>query len=61
MLDRHGQLRHHGGITDAAGLYVLSRPVTRRRSSGLIADISADAADLTDHLTAHLANQPHAA
>jgi putative flavoprotein involved in K+ transport len=61
MLDGHGHLRHHGGITDVPGLYVLGLPVTRRRSSGLIAGISADAADLSDHLTAHLANQPNAA
>ena len=43
------------------GLYVLGLPVTRRRSSGLIAGIGADANELTDHLAAHVADKRNAA
>jgi hypothetical protein len=43
------------------GLYVLGLPVTRRRSSGLIAGIGTDASELTQHLVAHLADRRNAA
>jgi putative flavoprotein involved in K+ transport len=61
LLDRHGRLRHHGGVTEIPGLYVLGLPVTRRRSSGLIAGIVADAGELTEHLVEHLAEARNAA
>jgi putative flavoprotein involved in K+ transport len=61
LLDRHGRLRHHGGVTEVPGLYVLGLPVTRRRSSGLIAGIGADAVELTDRLVEHLADKRNAA
>jgi putative flavoprotein involved in K+ transport len=61
LLDRHGRLRHHEGATEIPGLYVLGLPVTRRRSSGLIAGIGADASELTDHLVEHLADKRDAA
>jgi putative flavoprotein involved in K+ transport len=61
LLDRHGRLRHHGGVTEMAGLYVLGLPVTRRRSSGLIAGIVADARELTEHLVEHLTEARNAA
>ena len=61
LLDRHGRVRHHGGVTEMPGLYVLGLPVTRRRSSGLIAGIGADASELADHLVEHLADRRNAA
>jgi putative flavoprotein involved in K+ transport len=61
LLDRHGRLRHHGGVTEVPGLYVLGLPVTRRRSSGLIAGIGADAGELTDRLVAYVADKRNAA
>jgi putative flavoprotein involved in K+ transport len=61
LLDRHGRLHHHGGVTEMPGLYVLGLPVTRRRSSGLISGIGADARELTEHLLEHLAEARNAA
>jgi hypothetical protein len=44
-----------------AGLYLLGLPVTRRRSSGLIAGIVTDARELTEHLVEHLTEARNAA
>jgi putative flavoprotein involved in K+ transport len=54
LLDRRGMLSHQGGIASVPGLYVIGRPVLRRRSSGLIAGIGSDAVELTDHLRCRL-------
>jgi putative flavoprotein involved in K+ transport len=61
LLDRRSLLAHHGGVADVPGLYVIGRPVTRRRSSGLIAGIASDAVELTEHLRGHLDRRSAAA
>jgi putative flavoprotein involved in K+ transport len=61
LLDRRGQIAHDGGIADVPGLYVIGRPVTRRRSSGLIAGIASDAVELTEHLRRQLDRRSTAA
>jgi putative flavoprotein involved in K+ transport len=55
VLDRKGRVRHDGGVTPWPGLYVLGWPFLRRRKSTFIDGAGADAADLADHLVAHLA------
>jgi putative flavoprotein involved in K+ transport len=55
VLDRKGRVRHDGGVTTWPGLYVLGWPFLRRRKSTFIDGAGADAADLADHLAAHLA------
>ena len=54
LLGRRGEIAHDGGITAIPGLYVIGRPVTRRRSSGLIVGIGSDAVELTEHLRRQL-------
>jgi putative flavoprotein involved in K+ transport len=55
VLDRHGRIRHDGGvIADAPGLYLLGTPVLRRRRSSFIHGAAADTDDLARHLHAHL-------
>lgn len=61
LRDRRGQLTHDGGIGDVPGLYVIGRPVTRRRSSGFIAGIASDAVEITDHLRRQLDRSSNAA
>jgi putative flavoprotein involved in K+ transport len=56
VLDRHGRLRHDGGVvTDAPGLYALGLPVLRTRASTYIYGAAADTEALADHLMAGLA------
>lgn len=50
VLDRHGRLRHDGGVVDAPGLYVMGLPFMRRRKSSFIDGAADDAADLAAHL-----------
>lgn len=50
VLDRHGRLRHDGGVVAAPGLYVMGLPFMRRRKSSFIDGAAADAADLAVHL-----------
>lgn len=54
VFDRRGRLRHHGGIVDAPGLYVLGLPILRRRQSHQISGVGYDARELSDHLRAYL-------
>jgi putative flavoprotein involved in K+ transport len=61
LLDRRGRIAHDGGIADVPGLYVIGRPVTRRRSSGLIMGIGSDAVELTEHLRRQLDRRSTAA
>ena len=61
LRDRRGQITHDGGIGDVPGLYVIGRPVTRRRSSGFIAGIASDAVELTGHLRQQLDRRSTAA
>ena len=50
VLSAAGEIRHQGGITSAAGLYVLGLNFMRRRSSSFIAGVAKDAEELADHL-----------
>jgi putative flavoprotein involved in K+ transport len=54
VFDRRGRIRHHGGIVDAPGLYVMGLPFLRRRKSSFIHGAEDDARDLASHLTAHV-------
>jgi putative flavoprotein involved in K+ transport len=56
VLDEKGHLRHHGGIVDSPGMYVLGLPVLRRRKSSFIHGAEDDARDLMEHLAAYLAS-----
>jgi putative flavoprotein involved in K+ transport len=50
VLDRHGRIRHDGGVAAAPGMYVMGLPFMRRRKSSFIDGAAADAADLAAHL-----------
>ncbi len=54
VLDRKGRIRHHGGIADAPGLYVMGLPYLRRRKSSFIHGAEDDARDLSEHLATYL-------
>jgi putative flavoprotein involved in K+ transport len=55
VLDRKGDLRHHGGVvTGAPGLYRMGLTYLRRRKSSFIHGAEDDAHDLVEHLAAHL-------
>ena len=57
VLDADGALRHEGGVTPAAGLYVLGLRFLRRRSSSFLAGIGADAEAIAAEVAAHLARR----
>ncbi|MFI0350189.1 NAD(P)-binding domain-containing protein [Actinomadura sp. 9N407] len=61
LFDRHGRLRHDGGVAAAPGTYVLGLPFLRRRRSSLIAGAGPDARELCDHLVRHLSQRRAAA
>lgn len=50
VLDPGGEVRHTGGVTAVAGLYVLGLGFQRRRSSSFLAGVARDAEELADHL-----------
>jgi len=52
--DRKGRVRHHGGVVEAPGLYLMGMPFMRRRKSTLIDGAGDDARDLADHLVRYL-------
>lgn len=54
LLDAKGAIRHHGGVMEQPGMYVLGLPFTRRRKSSFLDGVGPDAAELTDHLAGHL-------
>jgi len=55
VFDRHGRLRHDGGVvTDAPGLYALGLPMLRTRASTYIHGAAADTEALADRLVAGL-------
>ena len=57
VLDRHGELRHDGGVvTEAPGLYAMGLPVLRRRKSTFIIGAEDDARDVVGHLVHYLAS-----
>jgi putative flavoprotein involved in K+ transport len=49
VLDERGEIRHDGGITSVAGLYVHGMR-QRRKYSNLIDGVGRDAEDLSRHL-----------
>ena len=51
VFDRRGEIRHQGGVTPHAGLYVMGLNFLRRRSSSFIAGVGRDAEDLAEHMT----------
>jgi putative flavoprotein involved in K+ transport len=56
VFDRHGRLRHDGGVvTGPPGLYALGLPMLRTRASTYIHGAAADTEALADHLVAGLA------
>ena len=59
VLDRKGGIRHHGGVVDAPGLYVMGLPFLRRRKSSFIHGAEDDARELAVHLVGHLEAQAH--
>ena len=54
LLDHKGAIRHDGGVMDAAGMYVLGLPFTRRRKSSFLDGVGPDAQELSVHLAQHL-------
>ena len=54
VLNARGRLVHEGGVTPFPGVYLMGMPFLRRRKSTLIDGSRADAAELTEHLAAHL-------
>ena len=54
VLDRHGALKHTGGVLDAPGLYALGLPYLRRRKSSFIHGAEDDARELGAHLAEFL-------
>lgn len=60
VLDARGRIRHDGGVTGAAGLYVLGLPFLRRRKSTLIDGVGDDARFVAAHLAAHLGGRGRA-
>lgn len=61
VLDAAGEIRHRGGITPAAGLYVLGLRFLRRRNSSFLDGVGADATELAEDIQDHLANTGRAA
>jgi len=56
VFDRKGIVRHHGGIVDYPGVYLMGAPFLRRRKSALIDGVGDDARDLSNHLVLALAD-----
>lgn len=52
VLDSRGEIRHAGGVTPSAGLYVLGLNFLRRRSSSFLAGVGRDAEELAQHIAA---------
>jgi putative flavoprotein involved in K+ transport len=61
VFDRKGQIRHHGGVVEAPGMYLMGMQFLRRRKSALIDGAGDDARDLSGHLASyidgHIANR----
>jgi putative flavoprotein involved in K+ transport len=55
VLDHKGRVRHDGGVVASPGMYLIGTTFLRRRKSSFIHGAGDDAADLSDHLVAHLA------
>ena len=57
VLDRKGLIRHHGGIVESPGMYLIGAPFLRRRKSSFIDGACDDAQDLMIELSAFLDRQ----
>ena len=55
VVDRRGRVRHHGGVVDAPGMYLLGTTFLRRRKSSFIHGAEDDCNDLADHMVGYLA------
>jgi putative flavoprotein involved in K+ transport len=49
-------VRHHGGVVDFPGVYLMGAPFLRRRKSALIDGVGDDACDLSNYLALALAD-----
>jgi putative flavoprotein involved in K+ transport len=54
VLDRRGQIKHEGGVTESPGLVVMGLPYLRRRKSSFMHGAEDDARDLSQYLVQHL-------
>jgi putative flavoprotein involved in K+ transport len=54
VLDHKGMIRHDGGITSSAGLYLMGAPFMRQRKSTLIDGAGDDARELSGHLASYI-------
>ena len=50
-LDHRGEIRHHRGVTDIPGLYVLGLKFLHRRNSSFVDGVGHDARFVAAHLT----------
>jgi putative flavoprotein involved in K+ transport len=51
VLDRHGEIAHHRGVTNVPGLYVLGLKFLHRRNSSFVDGVGRDARFVAAHLT----------
>jgi putative flavoprotein involved in K+ transport len=54
LLDKHGELRHCGGVTEEPGIYVIGLRRQRRNNSNFIDGVGDDALFLSNHLNNYL-------
>lgn len=54
VLDARGEPVHRGGITEVPGLYFLGLQWLSKMSSSFLSGVGDDAADLADHIAAHV-------
>jgi len=54
VLNRHGQIKHDGGVTESPGMVVMGLPYLRRRKSSFIHGAEDDAHDLNRYLMRYL-------
>jgi putative flavoprotein involved in K+ transport len=53
VVDEHGEIGHHGGVTGVPGLYVIGLPFLRTRKSAFIDGVGDDAAAIAEHIVSH--------
>src|SRR5204862_3984393 len=58
VLDRHGEIVHHRGVTNLPGLYVLGLRFLHRRDSSFVGGAGRDARFVAAHLTRRMASRP---
>jgi putative flavoprotein involved in K+ transport len=55
VVDDQGRIRHHGGVADWPGLYLMGLPFMRRRRSTVLDGFGADADAIVRHIADYLA------